>query len=116
MQIHISPRNIRLTGSIHSYVADKIGNLEHFSPELIGAHVAIWHNDSHGLRHEFIIKAHLALPGPDLHAEDRNLDLYLAIDAVANKLEEQLRHRKSRLISKRRTEGRKIKVRALAEP
>lgn len=111
MQIHISPRNIRLTSAIHAYVADKIGGLEHYAHELIGAHIAIWHNDSHGLRHEFIIKVHLALPGPDLHAEHRNLDLYTAIDAVTDKLIEQLRHRKSRLLGKRRSEARKLKRR-----
>ena len=45
MQIHISPRDVRLTPAIHSYVAQKIEGLEHFGLNLIGAHVALWHDD-----------------------------------------------------------------------
>ena len=97
MQIHISPRDIKLTSAIHAYVAQKIESLEHFGLNLIGAHVALWHDDKRAFKHAFVVKVHLALPGPDIHAEDRGHDLYQAIDMVAGKLAEQLRHRKSKI-------------------
>lgn len=109
MQIHISPRQVKLTAAIHSYVAQKLGHLEHFADNIIGAHVAIWHDDSRAAKHAYVIKVHLAVPGPDLYAEDHGHDLYAAIDIVTDRLTEQLRHRKSRLTKGRRTASRTAK-------
>lgn len=111
MQIHISPRHIKLTAAIHAYVAEKIGHLEHFEPNIIGAHIAIQHDESKSAKHAFIIKVHLAVPGPDIHAEDHGHDLYQAIDLVSARLAEQLRHRKSKLTRGRRKASAKEKTR-----
>ncbi|HSI87403.1 MAG: ribosome-associated translation inhibitor RaiA [Candidatus Methylacidiphilales bacterium] len=108
MQIHISPRQVKLTAAIHSYVADKVGHLEHFDSDIIGAHVAICHDEGKA-KHAFVVKVHLALPGPDLHAEDHGHELYPAIDLVTEKLAEQLRHRKSKLTRGSRDAERKEK-------
>jgi putative sigma-54 modulation protein len=109
MQIHISPRHIKLTGAIHAYVAEKVGHLEHLEGHIIGAHIAICHDEARGAKHAFVVKIHLALPGPDLHAEDHGHDLYAAIDFVTTRLAEQLRHRKSKFVKGRRTNARKAK-------
>jgi putative sigma-54 modulation protein len=111
MQIHISPRGIKLTVAIHGYVAQRIENLEHFGLGIIGAHIALWHDDQRAAKHAFVVKVHLALPGPDIHAEDHGHELYQAIDIVTNRLEEQLRTRKSKLVKGTRDKSRKAKVR-----
>ena len=111
MQIHISPRHVKLSPAIHSYVAQKIDSLEHFGLDLIGAHVAVWHDDTRAIKHAFVVKVHLALPGPDIFAEDHGHDLYQAIDVVTDRLAEQLRHRKSKLVKGSREKSRKEKVR-----
>jgi putative sigma-54 modulation protein len=110
MQIHISPRDIKLTSAIHGYVAQKIESLEHFGLGLIGAHIALWHDKTRATKHAFVVKVHLALPGPDIHAEDHGHELYQAIDLVAERLAEQLRHRKSRLVRGNREKSRKAKL------
>jgi putative sigma-54 modulation protein len=110
MQIHISPRDIKLTAGIHSFVAQKMQSLEHFGLGIIGAHVALWHDDQRAVKHAFVVKVHLALPGPDLHAEDHGHELYQAIDVVTERLCEQLRHRKSKLVKGNRDRSRKAKV------
>jgi putative sigma-54 modulation protein len=46
----------------------------------------------------------LAVRGPDLFAEDRESDLYAAIDLVEKKIEQQIRKRQSK------TKARKHKV------
>ena len=109
MQIHISPRDVKLTPAIHTYVAQKIEALEHFGLNLIGAHVALWHDDKRAFKHAFVVKVHLALPGPDIHAEDHGHELYQAIDVVTDRLAEQLRHRKSKLVKGTREKSRKAK-------
>lgn len=97
MHIHISPRNLKLTAAIHAYVAEKVSHLEHISNEVIAAHVVIWHDDTRSPSKAFCVKVHLAVPGPDLHAEEHNADMYAAIDKVAEKLARQLRKRKTRI-------------------
>jgi putative sigma-54 modulation protein len=92
-------------------VAQKIESLEHFGLNLIGAHVALWHDDKRAFKHAFVVKVHLALPGPDIHAEDHGHDLYQAIDVVTDRLAEQLRHRKSKLVKGTRDKSRKAKLR-----
>ena len=114
MQIHISPRDIKLTGAIHGYVAQRIESLEHFGLGLFGAHVAIWHDDQRAVKHAFVVKVHLALKGPDLYAEDHGHELYQAIDLVTERLAEQLRHRKSKLVKGGRDKSRKAKVKRQA--
>ena len=110
MQIHISPRDVKLTPAIHAYVAQKIECLEHFGLNLIGAHVALWHDDTRASKHAFVVKVHLALRGPDIHAEDHGHDLYQALDVVSARLAEQLRHRKSKMVKGTREKSRKAKL------
>ncbi|MCX7712720.1 MAG: ribosome-associated translation inhibitor RaiA [Chthoniobacterales bacterium] len=111
MQIHLSPRHLTLTASIHAYVAEKISHLENMTNGILGAHVVLLHDESK--KKPYTVKVHLGLPGPDIHAEDSESDLYAAIDRVVDKLARQLRKRKTRLQStakhhnRRATEARK---------
>ena len=49
------------------------------------------------------MKVHIAIAGPDIHAEEHDGDLYAALDKVTDKLARQLRKRKTRLSDKRRS-------------
>ena len=102
MQIHLSPRNVRLTVAIHAYVADKIMRLEDIASEILAAHVVLVHDEQAAAGSYFCVKVHLAIAGPDIHASDVDADLYAAIDKVSEKLARQLRKRKTRLVDKRR--------------
>jgi putative sigma-54 modulation protein len=96
MQIHISPRHIKLTAAIHAHVADKVAHLEEFTPDILAAHVVLLFDEHRSKKKDFQVKIHLALPGPDLHAEDAEDDLYAAIDLTVHKLVQQLRKRKTK--------------------
>lgn len=102
MQIHLSPRNIRLTGAIHAYVVEKIIRLEEIASEIVAAHVVLMHDESSVSGSNYCVKVHLAIAGPDIHASDVGGDLYALIDKVSDKLARQLRKRKTRLVDKRR--------------
>ncbi len=95
MQIHLSPRHLVLTAAIHSYVAEKVEHLETITDEILGAHIVLMHD--HTQTKQYVVKVHLGLPGPDIHAEDAESDLYAAIDKVVDKLARQLRKRKTRI-------------------
>lgn len=102
MQIHLSPRNVRLTGAIHSYVAEKIMRLEEIASEILAAHVVLVHDEQTASGASFCVKVHLAIAGPDIHASEVDGDLYAAIDKVSDKLAGQLRKRKTRVVAQRR--------------
>ena len=94
MQIHLSPRHMVLTAAIHSYVCEKVVHLEVMAPSLIAAHIVIMHDETKKKR--YVVKVHLALPGPDIHAEDAEDDLYAAVDLTVAKLAQQLRKYKTK--------------------
>jgi putative sigma-54 modulation protein len=109
MHIHLSPRHLTLTGAINSYVVDKVARLDHQTDHIIAAHVVLMHDESKK-KSNYVVKVHLAMPGPDIHAEDREDDLYAAVDLVVGKLSRQLRKRKTRLVT-----GKKHKVQLAKE-
>lgn len=107
MQIHLSPRHLRLTAAIHAHCADKIGHLEELAGEILAAHIVLIHDDAAKPAHRHSVKVHLAVPGPDIHAEESAEELYAAIDLVVDKLARQLRKRKTRRTDKRRSKAQK---------
>ncbi|MFH1024985.1 MAG: ribosome-associated translation inhibitor RaiA [Planctomycetota bacterium] len=115
MEIHISFQHVEMTDAIRAYVEEKVGRLEHISGRVVGAHVALLHDHARSPQKAYIAKVHLAFPGPDIHAEDAERDLYAAIDRVTDKLAQRLRHRKTRLKDNRIREARKVKFRRTDE-
>jgi putative sigma-54 modulation protein len=103
MQIHLSPRHLQLTASIHQAVAIQIGQLEELGTDIVGAHVVLLKSEAANPEERFTVKVHLAVAGPDIHAEDSENDLYVAMERVTAKLARQLRKRKTALNDKRRS-------------
>jgi len=107
MQIHISPRHVQLTAAIHAHVAEKVAHLEEYSDSILAAHVVLLFDEHKSKKKDYQVKIHLALPGPDLHAEDAEDDLYSAIDLTVHKLVQQLRKRKTKT---KETQKHKVRI------
>jgi len=112
MQIHISSRHLKLTGAIQAFVTQKISHLEHLTDEIIGAHVVLMHDENKSPAKAFSVKVHLGVPGPDIHIEESRSDLYAAVDVAVNKLERQLRKRKTKIVDKKKHKLQKAVERA----
>lgn len=97
MQIHLSPRHLILTAAIHNHVSAKVAHLEEISSEILAVHVVLCHDERMNPKKAYTVKLHLAVPGPDIHAEDSEPELYTAIDKVLDKAAQQLRKRKTKL-------------------
>lgn len=108
MQIHLSPRHLRLTAAIHQHAASRVLHLEELTDDIVAAHIVLIHDENARPADRHSVKVHLAVPGPDIHAEESHADLYAAIDLVMDKLARQLRKRKTRLTDKRRKKTAKI--------
>lgn len=109
MQLHLSPRNLRLTAAIHQHAAQKILHLEDIADDIIAAHVVLVNDEGANKKKQFTVKAHLAVPGPDVHAEESGDDLYAALDKVADRLARQLRKRRTAFVDKRRQKAHRAK-------
>lgn len=57
----------------------------------------------------FSAKVHLAVPGPDIHAEEKGHTPQATIQKVVAKLARQIRHRNQKLLTKRRSGAKEMK-------
>ncbi len=101
MQIHLSPRHIRLSAAIHAHVASVIGQVEDLA-EIFAAHVVLEHDDAAKPADRNSAKIHLALQGRDAFATATAETIHAALDLVGAKLARQLRKKKTAAIDKPR--------------
>ena len=98
MNINIRGDKIEITDSIKNYVKEKLVRLEKYfdEPNTIDAHVLIRVRNGNEL-----IEVTIPTSKYTLRAEEKNEDLYAAIDLVIDVLERQIRKNKTKLNKKR---------------
>ena len=96
MNLILSTHNVTLTKAIEDHIISRIDKLEHLDRFAINARVTLEHDQTKAAERQFACSMRLAVPGPDLFAEDVEADLYAAIDLVAKKLEQQIRKRRNK--------------------
>lgn len=104
MQIHLSPRHLKLTAAIHQHAAGLIVQMEDLA-DIIAAHVVLVHDAVSKPADRFCVKVHLALSGADVFAEASAETIHVALDSVSGKLSRQLRKRKTATIDKTRSKA-----------
>lgn len=114
MKLILSTHNVTLTKAIEDHILAKIDKLEHFDRWTIDARVTIEHDDTRDPAKAFGCSMRIGVRGPDLFAEDHEADLYAAVDAVAKKIEQQIRKRHSKHKAKKHTEAARSKERRRA--
>jgi putative sigma-54 modulation protein len=93
MKFILSTHNVTLTKSIEDHILNRIEKIEHLDRFVTTARVTVEHSHLKGPDNQFSCSIRLAVPGADLFAEDRETDLYKAIDLVTKKIEQQVRKR-----------------------
>ena len=106
MKLILSTHNVTLTKAIEDHILDKLDKLDHLDQRVIDTRVTLEHDHTRIPEKQFSCSMRLAVRGPDLFAEDRENDLYTAIDLVTKKIEQQIRKRHNK------TKARKHKVAA----
>lgn len=102
MNISIRGDKIEVTDSIKNYVKDKLERLDRYfeEPNKIDAHVLIRVRNG-----EEVIEITIPTTKYTLRAEEKNADLYAAIDLVIDVLERQIRKNKTKLNKHRNIES-----------
>ena len=109
MKLILVPHSVTLTKAIEDHLVAKIEKLDHFDKRAIDARVILEHDHKRIPERAFSCSMRLSVRGPDLFAEDRDEDLYAAIDKVAKKIEGQIRKRHSKAKARHHSEASKTK-------
>ncbi len=101
MTLNIRGNKIEVTDAIKSYIEEKLGRLDKYfeNPDQISANVVVRMS---GI--DQIIEVTIPIKKVVLRAEERDKDLYAAIDIVSDKLERQIRKNKTRMHHKNNKE------------
>jgi len=111
MKLILSTHNVTLTKAIEDHIVSRIDKFDHFDRFAIDARVTLEHDHRKAPEKQFNCSMRLAVPGPDLFAEDSERDLYAAIDLVTKKIEQQIRKRQSKYKARKHTEAARTKRR-----
>jgi putative sigma-54 modulation protein len=115
MKLILSTHNLTLTKAIEDHIVtriEKLARLDHFA---INARVTLEHDHSKAPERQFSCSIRLEIPGPDLFAEDVEVDLYAAIDLVAKKIEQQIRKRQSKYKARKHSVAARTKLKRQEE-
>jgi putative sigma-54 modulation protein len=96
MNLSVSGHHLEVTPALRSYVQSKIGRVTRHFDHVIDAHVILTANK---VKQKAEVTLHVR--GKDLHCESEEVDLYAAIDLLADKLDRQVLKYKDKLYAKR---------------
>ena len=103
MDYNIRGENIEVTPALRDYVEKKVGRVEKYFSNTPNATVYV----NLKVYSDRTAKVEITIPMPNLvlRAEEKNSDMYAAIDVIADKLERQIRKYKTRVNRKHRANG-----------
>lgn len=109
MKLILSTHNVTLTKTLEDRVVLRLEKLDHLDGRAIDARVTLEHDHRRMPENQFSCSMKLAMRGPDLFAEAKDSDLYVAIDVVTKKIEQQIRKRHSKIKARKHKDAAKLK-------
>lgn len=100
MQINVSGHHIEVSPALRDYVQTKLERLERHFEHVTNAHVVLTVE-----KLEQKAEATVHISGAQLFADAVHADMYAAIDALAAKLDRQIKRHKEKLTDHHRGEG-----------
>src|SRR5512135_3318178 len=105
MEIVVRGRNVTVTERVQDYVDKKVGKLERYLPIIDEARVELSQEDTRSAQHRMIAQLTVRSRGRILRAEERDQDVFAAIDLVVDKMQRQISRFKDRLYSRGQNRG-----------
>jgi len=112
MKIDLKTKNFEITPSIKTYLQEKLNSLDKFLPndESISADVELAKTTKHHQKGDiFMAEVNLTVPGRLIRAVAEKWDLHVAIDAVKDELQREIKVNKEKNISLYRKGARLLK-------
>jgi len=101
MQLNLSGHHVDITPALRDYVNNKLGRLERYFDHVTNVHVIL---SVEKLVQKAEAKLHVSKA--NLFAVSENEDMYAAIDALADKLERQIKKHKEKMKDHHKSDGR----------
>jgi putative sigma-54 modulation protein len=90
MEVTIRGRNVEVTSRLQDYVEKKVSKLDRYLPTISEAHMDIAVEKTRSAEDRQVVQLTIRNKGSILRAEERNQDLFTAIDAVLDKMYRQI--------------------------
>ena len=93
--------HVELTGAMQNIIREKFSVLLRHDDRIVRVHVRLHQDQQRGQQYLYTATGHIEISGPDIVATVKGGDAYNALDALVEKLDEQLRERHERWKDKR---------------
>ncbi len=97
MNIVVRGRNVEINSRLEEYVDKKVGKLDRYLPTIDEARMELSMEETKSAQHSQIAQLTVRSRGRILRAEERDQDMFTAIDAVSDKMQRQITRYKDRL-------------------
>lgn len=101
MDILIHAEKFTLDDKKRDLIVDKVGKLQQYMQRALRARVTLRLDSAHASEKQFVAKLLMEVPGQDMAAEQKAAEPLEAVDLLVEKMERQLRKRKTERIAKR---------------
>lgn len=105
MDLELTTRDVALNDKVREYVERKIGRLDRYLPDLRTVRVELRHGSKRSMGEVHTVQVTAWAGRTVLRAEERNQDLYAAIDLAADKLQRQAERYKGKRDDRRHGQG-----------
>jgi putative sigma-54 modulation protein len=110
MKFILTTHNVTLTKALEDHVFGRIDKLEHIDRWLLEARVTLEKDHRSPMpAAQFKCAIRIGIRGKDLYAEDKEEDLYAAIDLAVKKLEQQIRTKHSKAKARKHKTAARLK-------
>ena len=106
MNLIIRGKKIELDKPVQTYVSKKISGLNRILPSIIETKVEIYREKAKSPRNRYIVQITVNSNGTLIRAEEKEADLYAAVDAAVDVIRRQVRRHKDRFYLKSRRSDR----------
>lgn len=105
MELQIKGHNFQMTDGVRDYVEKRTGKLDRINERIIEAKFEVREEVHHRPDERFIAQFTISTRRAILRAEEKNADMYAAIDLVSDKMARQIRRFHDRRIRRSRREA-----------
>lgn len=102
MQLIITGKNMDVPDRLDEYVRRKIGKLERYLADPAEAQVELSEESTKNVQQRQVVQVTIFKNGTIVRGEERAADMSVAIDAVVDKLERQIKRYKEKNVAKKR--------------
>lgn len=110
MELDIRGKKLQLSEAVEAYVSKKMGKLSHLLPSIAETNVEISKETARSLANRYVVQVTVKTNGTLIRAEERETDVYAAIDAADDVIRKQIERFKGKYYLKGRRDARHRKA------